>query len=108
MTPSAPGRNSSAEHIAPGDARGPRDRAEGGDPKVDAVGDPEVDAEVGAEQPVADPYAGAFFDVDNTLLRGASIYYLARGLWMRDFFSTRELASAVWQNVWFRDRKSVV
>jgi hypothetical protein len=30
--------------------------------------------------PIPDPAAGAFFDVDNTLMRGASIYYFARGL----------------------------
>ena len=27
-----------------------------------------------------DPTAAAFFDVDNTVIRGASIFYLARGL----------------------------
>src|SRR5258708_2704593 len=28
---------------------------------------------------IPDPSAGAFFDVDNTLMRGASIYHFARG-----------------------------
>ena len=28
----------------------------------------------------ADPGAAAFFDVDNTMMQGASIYWLARGL----------------------------
>ena len=32
------------------------------------------------------PTAAAFFDVDNTVMRGASIFVLARGLWRRDFF----------------------
>ena len=31
-----------------------------------------------------DPTAAAFFDVDNTVVRGASIFYLARGLYRRD------------------------
>jgi HAD superfamily hydrolase (TIGR01490 family) len=34
----------------------------------------------------------AFFDVDNTMLQGASVYHLARGLYRRKFFSTAEIA----------------
>jgi HAD superfamily hydrolase (TIGR01490 family) len=37
--------------------------------------------------------AAAFFDVDNTLMRGASIFWFARGLAARGFFTTRDLAS---------------
>ena len=37
-------------------------------------------ADVDLAPPVPDPTAAAFFDVDNTLMRGASIYYFARGL----------------------------
>jgi HAD superfamily hydrolase (TIGR01490 family) len=33
----------------------------------------------------------AFFDLDNTMVRGASLFYLARGLAARGFFSRREL-----------------
>jgi HAD superfamily hydrolase (TIGR01490 family) len=50
----------------------------------------------------ADATAAAFFDVDNTMMRGASIYYFARGLAARHFFSTRDLASFGWQQVKFR------
>jgi HAD superfamily hydrolase (TIGR01490 family) len=39
-----------------------------------------------------DPGAGAFFDVDNTVVRGASIFHLARGLYARRFFSARDIA----------------
>jgi len=39
----------------------------------------------------ADPAAAAFFDVDNTLMQGASIYYLARGLAARKYFTTGDL-----------------
>ena len=42
----------------------------------------------------ADPTAAAFFDVDNTVMQGASIFHLARGLHRRKFFTTREIASA--------------
>jgi HAD superfamily hydrolase (TIGR01490 family) len=49
-----------------------------------------------------DPVAAAFFDVDNTMMRGASIYYFARGLASRHFFSTRDLATFGWRQVKFR------
>ncbi len=50
----------------------------------------------------ADPTAAAFFDVDNTLMQGASIFHLARGLHRRKFFTTREIASAAWKQAYFR------
>src|SRR5215207_3593360 len=49
-----------------------------------------------------DPTAGAFFDVDNTIVAGASIYHFARGLAARDFLTTRDLADFAWQQVKFR------
>jgi HAD superfamily hydrolase (TIGR01490 family) len=50
----------------------------------------------------ADPVAAAFFDVDNTLMQGASIFHLARGLHRRQFFTTREIVSAAWKQLYFR------
>ena len=50
----------------------------------------------------ADLTAGAFFDVDNTLMQGASIFHLARGLHRRKFFTTRDVASAMWRQAYFR------
>ena len=49
-----------------------------------------------------DPFSAAFFDVDNTIMQGASIFHLARGLYRRDFFSTREILGAVWKQLYFR------
>lgn len=49
-----------------------------------------------------DPAAAAFFDVDNTIMRGASIYHFARGLAARKFFRTRDLARFAWGQVSFR------
>jgi HAD superfamily hydrolase (TIGR01490 family) len=49
-----------------------------------------------------DRTAAAFFDVDNTLMQGASIFHLARGLHRREFFSTRDIARAAWQQAYFR------
>ena len=55
---------------------------------------------------VPDPTAGAFFDVDNTMMMGASIYHFARGLAARKYFSSRDLLSFAVQQMKFRDRKS--
>jgi HAD superfamily hydrolase (TIGR01490 family) len=38
-----------------------------------------------------DPGAAGFFDVDNTMMQGASVYYLARGLAARKYFTTGDL-----------------
>ena len=50
----------------------------------------------------ADPSAAAFFDVDNTIIQGASIFHLARGLHRRKFFTTREILGAAWKQAYFR------
>jgi len=52
--------------------------------------------------PEADPSAAAFFDVDNTIMQGASIYHLARGLHRRKFFTTADIRRAAWQQLCFR------
>ena len=49
-----------------------------------------------------DPSAAAFFDVDNTMMQGASIYHFARGLAARDFFTWRDLAQFAVKQVSFR------
>jgi HAD superfamily hydrolase (TIGR01490 family) len=61
-------------------------------------------ADVQQPSPVPDPTAGAFFDVDNTLMRGASIYHFARGLAARKMFGPRDLARMTWGQVTFRLR----
>jgi HAD superfamily hydrolase (TIGR01490 family) len=49
-----------------------------------------------------DPTSAAFFDVDNTVMQGASIFHLARGLYRREFFSTRDILGAAWKQAYFR------
>ncbi|HVF04369.1 MAG TPA: HAD-IB family hydrolase [Frankiaceae bacterium] len=49
-----------------------------------------------------DPTAAAFFDCDNTLMVGASIYHFAKGLVARKLFTTRELLGFAWDQLWFR------
>ena len=46
--------------------------------------------------------AAAFFDVDNTIMVGASIFYFARGLAARKFFTTSDLAGFLWQQAKYR------
>ena len=50
----------------------------------------------------ADAASAAFFDVDNTVMQGASIFHLAKGLHRRKFFTTREIAAAAWKQAYFR------
>jgi HAD superfamily hydrolase (TIGR01490 family) len=49
-----------------------------------------------------DPRAAAFFDVDNTVMQGASVFHLARGLYQRDFFSARDIGRFAYQQAKFR------
>lgn len=46
--------------------------------------------------------AAAFFDVDNTLVQGASIIHFARGLAKHDYFSTADILDLAWQQIKFR------
>jgi HAD superfamily hydrolase (TIGR01490 family) len=50
----------------------------------------------------ADPASAAFFDVDNTVMQGASIFHLAKGLHRRKFFTTRDIVGAAWKQAYFR------
>ncbi|MET7960869.1 HAD family hydrolase [Micromonospora zamorensis] len=49
-----------------------------------------------------DSTAAAFFDVDNTMMQGASIYWFARGLASRNYVTTSDLARFAWQQLRFR------
>jgi HAD superfamily hydrolase (TIGR01490 family) len=57
-----------------------------------------------AERPVppVDLTAAAFFDVDNTMMMGASIFHFARGMAARKFFTSGDLARFALQQVMFR------
>ncbi|HET6152244.1 MAG TPA: HAD-IB family hydrolase [Marmoricola sp.] len=50
----------------------------------------------------ADSTSAAFFDVDNTVMQGASIFHLARGLHRRKFFTTADIVGAAWKQAYFR------
>ncbi|WP_239456295.1 HAD family hydrolase [Nocardioides solisilvae] len=49
-----------------------------------------------------DATSAAFFDVDNTVMQGASIFHLAKGLYKRKFFTTRDIVGAMYKQAWFR------
>lgn len=44
----------------------------------------------------------AFFDVDNTLIRGSTIYFLGRGMYQRGFFTKADISRFVLANLRFR------
>ncbi len=46
--------------------------------------------------------AAAFFDLDNTLVQGASLFHLAKGLYRRDFFPARVIVKGLWLQAYFR------
>jgi HAD superfamily hydrolase (TIGR01490 family) len=48
------------------------------------------------------PDSAAFFDVDNTMMQGASIYYFARGLAARRYFTTGDLTRFALRQLRFR------
>lgn len=44
----------------------------------------------------------AFFDVDNTLIRGSSLYFLGRGMYQRGYFTKKDISRFVLANLRFR------
>jgi HAD superfamily hydrolase (TIGR01490 family) len=49
-----------------------------------------------------DPTAAAFFDLDNTVVQGASLFYLAKGMYRRGFFPPRVILKGLWLQAYFR------
>ena len=60
-----------------------------------------VEVEAALDVP-PDLSAAAFFDVDNTMIMGASLFYFAKGLAARNYFTSRDVASFIWQQAKFR------
>jgi len=79
-------------------------------PEVTELSSPEVDiGKIGVVETAVehrairqDPQAAAFFDLDNTVIQGASMFHLAKGLYRRDFFPTRLILKAIWLQIYFR------
>lgn len=66
----------------------------------------QLEAEAAEEPPRApvprDLTAAAFFDVDNTMVQGASIIHFARGLAARHYIELSDMAQFGWQQLKFR------
>lgn len=86
--PSSESEPSSAEPVSGADA-GPAP----GTKAAEVVTDPMIGP---------DPRAAAFFDLDNTMIQGASIFYLAKGLYDRKWFSRKLIIRAIWLQARFR------
>ena len=63
-----------------------------------------VQGEPATPPPGTDLTAAAFFDVDNTMMVGASIFHFARGLAARKFFTTSDLLKFAGRQLKFRIR----
>ncbi|WP_062070149.1 HAD family hydrolase [Demequina sediminicola] len=50
-----------------------------------------------SDSPSQDSRAAAFFDVDNTVIRGATSYHLARGLQRHGFFRAHDVLRFAWE-----------
>jgi HAD superfamily hydrolase (TIGR01490 family) len=61
-----------------------------------------LEQDPGPAAPLSDLTAAAFFDVDNTMMMGASIFHFARGMAARKFFTSSDLARFAVQQVMFR------
>jgi phosphoserine phosphatase len=48
-----------------------------------------------------DPRAAAFFDIDNTLIHGASMFHWARGLAKHNYLTKGQIADFVWKQARF-------
>jgi len=44
----------------------------------------------------------AFFDVDNTLMRGSSLFFLSKGMYQRGFFTKKDISNFVMANLRYR------
>ncbi|MGU3436519.1 HAD family hydrolase [Actinomycetes bacterium M1A6_2h] len=80
--------------------------------RASLAGEASADAAIAIQQGESDPVeessvpldltAAAFFDVDNTMVQGASIIHFARGLASRKYITTRDISEFAWQQVKFR------
>jgi HAD superfamily hydrolase (TIGR01490 family) len=81
-------------------------RKHGGSPSADARSAGQASAAAAEVEDALDvpldPVAAAFFDVDNTVMRGASIFHLARGLYARKFLTPRDIRRFAVQQARFR------
>jgi HAD superfamily hydrolase (TIGR01490 family) len=95
------GHADQAEPLAESDASAIR--VDPSDP-LTAPGPLRTEVEPGSHEPAIreDATAAAFFDLDNTVIQGASLYHLARGFYRRGFFPARVIVKGIWLQLYFR------
>ena len=65
----------------------PQQAEHSGRPPAVVAGEAAAEHAETTQEIVLDPRSAAFFDIDNTIVRGASLFHLARGLAKRKFFT---------------------
>jgi HAD superfamily hydrolase (TIGR01490 family) len=90
-----------AEPLAESDASAIR--IDSSDPLA-APGPLRAEAEPKPSEPLIreDGTAAAFFDLDNTVIQGASLFHLAKEFYRRGFFPTRVILKGIWLQTYFR------
>ena len=71
-------------------------------PPAVIAGEAAAEYAVTTQDVVHDPRSAAFFDIDNTIVRGASLFHLARGLAKRKFFTMGDVTSFAWKQTKYR------
>ncbi len=117
-SPNASDDRAMPEDLAPEVGTG-TDRSDADAPPGQAPQDAPVDTDSGGEETTAveadtawltagisalepenaGPGAAAFFDIDNTIMRGSSIVALAKGMADRDYFTTSEVMDFTWKQL---------
>jgi HAD superfamily hydrolase (TIGR01490 family) len=107
MPPADPGQD--AQDTSPGppdpdepsaDADAPEEHAEQEGGEEEAEPERPITAGIGAlAEENAGAGAAAFFDVDNTMIRGSSFAALAKGMAERDYFTTSEILEFTWKQL---------
>ncbi|PWI17330.1 HAD-IB family hydrolase [Streptomyces sp. Act143] len=96
-------RSATARSVLAGEASAEAARKSSQEQEVEETSAPGPGPGEEPEFPVlGDDKAAAFFDLDNTVMQGASLFHFGRGLYKRKFFETRDLARFAWQQAWFR------
>ncbi|HEV2928576.1 MAG TPA: HAD-IB family hydrolase, partial [Propionibacteriaceae bacterium] len=95
------GHADQAEPLAESDASAIR--IDSSDPLA-APGPLRAEAEPKPSEPLIreDITAAAFFDLDNTVIQGASLFHLAKEFYRRGFFPTRVILKGIWLQAYFR------
>jgi HAD superfamily hydrolase (TIGR01490 family) len=100
--PRGPGPDAGSEGEATEAAPAEGEAGQADQPEGEAPAERGITAGIGALDPEnAGPGAAAFFDIDNTIMRGSSIGALAKGMADRDYFTTSEVLEFTWKQLKF-------